>query len=97
MDTNSDEKAAEFGVAYNELKASKAEEMALVGIKQLVMSSTEDGISDKELIRIIKRFYPSLKITPTKLDRIRKSWIKADADGEDGADEERVEDDGSGA
>ena len=56
------------------LIASKHAERQLVEIKDLILAAPAHGISDKELIREIKKAYPEIKLTPKKLKELRARW-----------------------
>ena len=73
MSEQQDQSAA-LRASYQKLIASKHAERQLVEIKDLILAAPADGISDKELIREIKKAYPGIKLTPTKLKGLRAHW-----------------------
>lgn len=59
---------------YEKLVASKQAERQLEAVKDLIIAAPAEGISDKELIRAIKKAYPAITLTPTKLKQLRDKW-----------------------
>ena len=66
--------------AYEKLKANKEALSRLGEFKDLVLAAPSDGVSDAELIQILKKELPAIKITVKKLKELRDKWA-ADDDG----------------
>ncbi len=74
MSEQQHDESAALRSSYQKLLASKLAERQLEKIKDLILSAPADGISDKELIREIKKAYAGIKLTPTKLKDLRAHW-----------------------
>lgn len=61
--------------AYEKLKASKDAHKRLIEFKDLILTAPNDGISEAELIQILKKELPAIKITVKKLKELRESWV----------------------
>lgn len=59
---------------YQELLACKQAELELEKYKDLILAAPADGISDKELVRVIKKALPAIKLTLKKLTQLRANW-----------------------
>ena len=81
---------AALRASYQKLIASKHAERQLVEIKDLILAAPADGISDKELIREIKKAYPGIKLTPTKLKGLRAHWATETLVAPPGAPDKKV-------
>lgn len=68
------DQSAVLRALYQKLIASKQAERQLDDVKDLILEAPSNGISDKELIREIKKAYPGIKLTPTKLKGLRAHW-----------------------
>lgn len=67
-----DEKAARFIAEYQKLKEKKGLEKFLGLIKQVILSSKQDNITDKEIIDIIRSLGFKEKLYPAKFNELRK-------------------------
>ena len=76
MSGSIESKSAEIEASYKKLKASKEAERELIRFKPLILAAPADGIADRELIAIIKKAYPSIKLTVKKLAALRAIWAK---------------------
>ena len=66
---------------YEKLLASKQAERELAEYKDVILSALADGISDEELVRLIKKSLPAIKLTPKRLAQLRATWsLEAAAD-----------------
>lgn len=72
-----------FDQDYEKLKAKNAAERALVDFKDWILAAPDDGISDHELIKLLKKKLPGLKIAVKKLVELRAKWA-AESDDKDG-------------
>lgn len=74
MSEQQQDQSAVLRASYQKLIASKQAERQLEDVKDLIMDAPYNGISDKELIREIKKVYPAIMLTPTKLKQLRAKW-----------------------
>lgn len=61
--------------AYDKLKAKKEALSRLGEYKDLILAAPSDGVSDAELIQILKQELPAIKITVKKLKELRDKWV----------------------
>lgn len=65
----------DFDTAFERLRLSYAAEKELEAKhKKQIVDAPLHGITDTDLIRLLKRTYSALKITPAKLKSLRAKW-----------------------
>lgn len=72
-----------FDEDYEKLKAKNAAERALIDYKDWILAAPRDGICDPDLIKLLRKKIPGLKITIKKLGALRAKWA-AESDDKDG-------------
>ncbi|MCB1568828.1 MAG: hypothetical protein KDI69_08465 [Xanthomonadales bacterium] len=71
-----------FDQDYEKLKAKNAAERALVDFKDWILAAPGDGIPDLDLIKLLRKKLPGLKIAVKKLVELRATWA-AESDDKD--------------
>lgn len=79
-----------FDQDYEKLKAKNAAERALIDFKDWILAAPRDGISDLDLIKLLKKKLPGLKIAIKKLVELRAKWAAESDDKDDRQDPEPV-------
>lgn len=72
-----------FDEDYEKLKLKNAAERALVDFKGWILAAPDDEISDHDLIKLLKKKIPGLKIAVKKLAELRVKWT-AESDDKNG-------------
>ena len=72
-----------FDEDYEKLKVKNAAARALIDYKDWILAAPRDGISDLDLIKLLKKKIPGLKIAVKKLVELRVKWT-AESDDKNG-------------
>lgn len=69
-----------FDEDYEKLKLKNAAERALIDFKGWILAAPDDEISDHDLIKLLKKKLPGLKIAVKKLVELRAKWAAESGD-----------------
>ena len=73
------DQALSFDNAYVQLKKAKIDEDYLDRHREQILSATDDGVSDADMMHALKAAYPGILVTRHTLKKLREKWTSEHA------------------